>query len=69
MDKLLKVIKIMALLSALIFLVIFWSVNKTNCDACSFGVDKFMNSFYDKCIPENIGLNITNLPISIPNNA
>ena len=51
--KALLLIKIFALVSALILLITFWSVPKTNCDSCSFdgqSAEKFMGEYYNECL-------------------
>ena len=56
MDSL-KAVKIIALISALIFLITFWIAPKTNCDKCSFDLngknisaEKLMGGYYEECI-------------------
>lgn len=51
--KALKLIKIFALLSALILLLTFWLIPKTNCEVCSFNgksANQFMNEYYEECL-------------------
>lgn len=56
-EKALLIIKILALVSAIILLITFWSISKTNCDTCSFdlnnnkiGANELMKEYYNECL-------------------
>ena len=52
-NKILLIVKILALISALALLIVFWTIPKTDCDKCSFNgesAEKFMGEYYEECI-------------------
>jgi len=63
MDKKIRILlfwKFMVLLFLIIFLIVFVTVPKTNCQTCNFelegksvSTEKFISSYYEKCIDKN----------------
>lgn len=53
----LRIARIILLLSLIVFLYSFWTVDKTNCDVCSYEVEghnvsanKFLEIYFSDCI-------------------
>lgn len=73
MDKLkvIIILRVMILISALTFLIMFNAIPKTHCQACHFkigvkevSIEKFIELYYDKCVypfkQPDLGINISN---------
>ena len=57
--KLISLMKVLVLLSGILFLIIYSSLETNDCDTCSFddnNIDEFMNKYSQKCLTVERGL-------------
>ena len=53
MDKLIKILKILILIFSLVFLILYTSLDTSNCGACEFdgkNMKQFMNKYTSECL-------------------
>ena len=58
-----KLMKILFIIAAVVFLFVFITSNHVDCDACSFDVDTLIEEYHKECIEKEVvyDLNLSNL--------